>query len=54
LPADTIQDNVDETLRSCAARSIPGRILTDREHVVRAEGFGIDELDAKLGDLAPK
>jgi len=30
------------------AKSLPWLILTDREHVVRAEGFGIEELDENL------
>jgi len=29
-------------------KSLPWLILTDREHVTTAEGFGVDELDDKI------
>ncbi len=31
--------------------SLPGLILTDKEHIVRAEGFAISELDQELHKL---
>lgn len=34
-----------------AARSLPWLILTDENHVVVAEGFGLDELNAKIGAI---
>ena len=44
---------VDEkkTLFAWGVKSLPWLILTDRIHVVRAEGFGLSELDAKYEDL---
>ena len=33
---------------SWGVKSLPWLILTDKEHVVRAEGFGLDELDGKI------
>ncbi len=39
-----------ETVRwSWAATSLPWLILTDREHIVQAEGLAFDELDRKMG-----
>jgi beta-lactamase regulating signal transducer with metallopeptidase domain/protocatechuate 3,4-dioxygenase beta subunit len=40
-----------ETLSAWNVKSLPWLILTDRIHVVRAEGFGLSELDAKYEDL---
>ncbi|MBN1360499.1 MAG: hypothetical protein JW993_07905 [Sedimentisphaerales bacterium] len=38
-----------EYLRSAwAVRSLPWLLLTDRQHIVRAEGFAASELDAKI------
>ncbi len=34
-------------------RSLPLLILTDKEHIVRAEGFMLSELEAKIGEVAP-
>ena len=34
-------------------KSLPWLILTDREHVVTAEGFSLDELDAKISEIKP-
>jgi hypothetical protein len=33
-------------------KSLPWLILTDEDHIVRAEGFGIDELDKKLTQIS--
>lgn len=49
-----VKNNVRDTLRSWSARSLPWLILTDRKHVVRAAGFGVEELDSKLGEIAAK
>ena len=35
-------------LFSWGVRAQPWLILTDKEHVVRAEGFSVDELDDKI------
>jgi len=31
-------------------RLLPWLILTDKQHIVIAEGFGLDELDEKIGE----
>jgi hypothetical protein len=33
---------------ACGVKSLPWLILTDNEHIVRAEGFGISELEQKM------
>jgi hypothetical protein len=48
FPLGTIEGSVDETRFNWGAKSLPWLILTDREHVVFAEGFGIEELDEKI------
>jgi hypothetical protein len=32
-------------------KSLPWLILTDEQHIVRAEGFNIDELDEKIKEV---
>ena len=36
------------------AKSLPWLILTDSKHIVRAEGFGITELDTKMQEITSK
>jgi hypothetical protein len=43
-----IQGEEDETRAAWGIRGRPWLILTDKDHVVRAEGFGLDELQNKL------
>jgi len=38
----------DVVRRSWGTKSLPWLILTDKDHVVRAEGFGLDELSEKV------
>jgi len=38
-----------ETIRLiCGVKSLPWLILTDSKHTVRAEGFGLTQLDEKI------
>ena len=41
-----------KTLRGWGVQGLPWLILTDRKHIVRAEGFRVAELDDKLKQLA--
>ena len=41
-------DRVREMRLNWGVRALPWLILTDKEHVVRAEGFGADELEEKI------
>lgn len=48
FPFGKVPGDEDETLSSWGVYSLPWLILTDRRHVVAAEGFGLSELDAKI------
>ena len=52
FPVYALKGDRQALMRTWGVQSMPCLILTDDEHVVRAEGFGIDELDAKLAELA--
>jgi len=51
IPVGAITGDVDETRFIWNVKSLPWLILTDRGHIVRAEGFSLDELDGKLGAM---
>jgi len=48
FPVGMIQDDEEKTRFNWGVKSLPWLILTDREHVIQAEGFGIDELNDKI------
>jgi len=48
FPVGMIEDNEDETRFNWGVKSLPCLILTDKRHIVIAEGFGIDELNDKI------
>jgi len=43
-----------QTRFAWGVKSLPWLILTDKEHIVRAEGFNINELDEKITTLIEK
>jgi peroxiredoxin len=43
-----VKGDEEKTRFTWGVRSLPWLILTDREHIVRAEGFGIERLDEIL------
>jgi hypothetical protein len=43
-----VQNDEEKTRLNWGVKSLPWLILTDTEHIVTAEGFGPDELDAKI------
>jgi len=45
-----VQGDEEKTRFAWGVRSLPWLILTDTEHVVRAAGFGLSELNGKLED----
>ncbi|HUW18688.1 MAG TPA: hypothetical protein VMW16_05245 [Sedimentisphaerales bacterium] len=49
-----IQADEEKTRFAWGVKSLPWLILTDREHIVRFEGFSLEELDERLEQLAPK
>jgi protocatechuate 3,4-dioxygenase beta subunit len=48
LPVGMIQGEEEETRLAWGVRSLPWLILTDSEHIIRAEGFVLAELDARI------
>ena len=42
----------EKTRFNWGVRSLPWLILTDRQHIVTAEGFSIDELDGKISSIS--
>ena len=48
IPVGTIKADIERTLLTWGVRGQPWLILTDRNHTVTAEGFGINELDEKI------
>ncbi|MBN1359262.1 MAG: carboxypeptidase regulatory-like domain-containing protein [Sedimentisphaerales bacterium] len=45
FPVGTITADIEATRAVWRVESLPWLILTDKEHIVLAEGFGLDELD---------
>lgn len=43
-----VQADEDKTCCAWGVRSLPWLILTDRKHIVRAEGFGLQEIEETL------
>jgi hypothetical protein len=48
LPIGCVGGDMDEIRFLWNVQSLPWLILTDHEHVVTAEGFGLGELDTKI------
>ena len=48
FPVGIVQSDVEKTKSAWNVRSLPWLILTDKQHIVRAEGFGISELEQKM------
>ena len=51
FPVGMIQDDVGKTRFNWGVKSLPWLILTDREHVVTAEGFNMNELGDKIKEV---
>jgi protocatechuate 3,4-dioxygenase beta subunit len=49
--AGTIAGDIDKTRLAWGVASLPHLILTDKKHVVIAEGFGLNELDKQVAAL---
>jgi hypothetical protein len=52
FPVGMVQGDEEKARFSWGVRSLPWLILTDKEHIVRAEGFGIDTLYEKLKEIS--
>ena len=51
FPVGAITADIEKTLFTWGVRSLPWLILTDKECIIRAEGFNINELDEKITTL---
>ena len=51
-PVGVSRSRLSGLRQSWGVQSMPWLILTDKEHVVRAEGFALDELDEKIKELS--
>jgi protocatechuate 3,4-dioxygenase beta subunit len=49
FPVGIAEGDAEKVRFAWGVRSLPWLILTDRRHIVTAEGFGLDELDAQIG-----
>ena len=52
FPVGCMKGDVEKARAAWGASALPWLILTDKSHQVIAEGFSLEELDAKLKDLA--
>ena len=48
LQAGMISDDIEKARLAWGVKSLPWLILTDDKHIVRAEGFGLTEIDGKI------
>lgn len=51
FPVGMIEGDEDQTKFNWGVRALPWLILTDKEHIVQAEGFGLDELEEKIKEI---
>ena len=54
FPVGIVQSDVEKTRFAWGVRSLPWLILTNRKHIVRAEGFSLTEIDEKISAIAQK
>ena len=45
FPVGILETNIEETKFTWGVQSLPWLVLTDQNHIVRAEGFGADEVE---------
>jgi hypothetical protein len=46
-----VEGDEEKTRFTWGVRSLPWLILTDRKHVIRSGGFGINDLNEKIGGI---
>jgi hypothetical protein len=51
FPTGMVQGEEDEARAGWGVKALPWLILTDEKHIVRAEGFGPDELESRIEAL---
>ncbi|MBN1806053.1 MAG: redoxin domain-containing protein [Sedimentisphaerales bacterium] len=53
LKVGMIESKEEKIRFTWGVRSLPWLILTDKKHIVRAEGFNLSELDEKIKEIVP-
>ena len=48
-----VQGDEEKTRFNWGVKALPWLILTDKKHTVRAEGFSLADLDAKVAEIQP-
>jgi hypothetical protein len=48
FPVGITESDEKKTQAAWGVKALPWLIVTDREHIVRAEGFGLNELEDKI------
>jgi hypothetical protein len=48
-----VPGDAEKTRLAWGVRSLPWLILTDQKRIVRAEGFALAELDARIEEMPP-
>ena len=51
FPVGMVQGDAEKTCFDWGVKSLPWLILTDKKHIVQAEGFNVNELDEKIKAL---
>ncbi|NQT01129.1 MAG: carboxypeptidase regulatory-like domain-containing protein [Planctomycetes bacterium] len=54
FPVGTITGDIETIRTAWGVKALPWLILTNKKHIVQAEGFGINELDEKITTLRKK
>jgi len=54
FPLGMVQGDEEQTRFTWGVQSLPWLILTDKQHIARAEGFNINDLDGKIQALREK
>jgi hypothetical protein len=54
FPVGMVQGDDKKSRFVWGVRSLPWLILTNRKHIVRAEGFSLTEIDEKISTIAQK
>jgi len=54
FPIGMIKGDAEKTKFTWGVRSLPWLILTDRNHIVRSEGFNVNELDNQIEETGEK
>jgi len=53
FPVGMIQGDEEKTRSNWGVKALPWLILTDKKHIVRAEGLSLTDLDAKIAEIQP-